>query len=173
MWALGVIAYTLIGGYPPFFANCNRELFPLILNADYDFDDESWEDVHQDCKDMINGLLTIDPKKRWSAQQVLDCQWMKDDPTELRRTSLMPNQTKLMQFNASMNELHASVSEIGSATADHDSVDHTCSRASLDVSHQELLEFHAIVGGNRKASLVGLETFEGDVDQDEEEEKEN
>lgn len=61
----------MIGGYPPFFADTNKELFPKILNAQYDYDDDSWAEVHQDCKDMIDGLLTVDATKRWSAQQIL------------------------------------------------------------------------------------------------------
>ena len=49
---------------------------------------------------MIKGLLTLDQQKRWSTQQVLDCEWMKDDPVMLKRHSLMPNLIKLREFNA-------------------------------------------------------------------------
>lgn len=89
---------------------------------------------------------------------------MKDDPIELKRTSLIANQSKLMQFNASINDLNGSHSELGSSHAEH-----ACSKASLDVSHQELLEFHAIVGGNRRASLVGFMPALEDAEDEEDE----
>jgi serine/threonine protein kinase len=160
MWALGVIMFTMVGGYPPFFAATNKELFPKILHAKFDYDDDSWGEIHQDCKDMIKGLLSINPQERWSCQQVLECQWMKDDAAELRRVSLLTNQSKLQQFNASLNELHHNNSHS----------EFEFSIASLDVSHQEMLEFHAIVGHNRRASLVGLPALE-DSDGEEEEEE--
>lgn len=49
---------------------------------------------------MIKGLLTLNQKERWSTQQVLDCAWMKDDPSILEPHSLMPNLIKLREFNA-------------------------------------------------------------------------
>lgn len=49
---------------------------------------------------MITSLLTLDPKKRWSAKEVLDCQWMHDDADELESTSLHVNQQELRAFNA-------------------------------------------------------------------------
>lgn len=100
MWALGVIHYTLIGGYPPFYAGTNQATFQKILKADVVFEDTLWGHVHDDCKDMIRGLLTVDPNDRWSAKQVLDCQWMHDDADELGKTSLHVNQERLRAFNA-------------------------------------------------------------------------
>jgi serine/threonine protein kinase len=99
-WALGVVMFTIIGGAPPFYGNTNQETFKKILAGDFQYDEEFWGEITQDCKDMINGLLTKDMKERWTTQQCLDCAWMHDAPKQLRRCSLMPNMKKLMEFNA-------------------------------------------------------------------------
>jgi len=54
-WALGVIHFTLIGGYPPFYTESNQKTFQRILKADVKFDDLYWGHVSQDCKDLILG----------------------------------------------------------------------------------------------------------------------
>jgi len=40
MWSLGVIVYILLGGYPPFIEQNQRELFRKIRKAQYQFHDE-------------------------------------------------------------------------------------------------------------------------------------
>lgn len=92
--------FTIIGGGPPFYGETNQETFKKILAVNYEYEEDSWCEITQDCKDMINGLLTKDMKERWSTQQCLDCAWMKDEPKKLRRCSLLPNMKKLMEFNA-------------------------------------------------------------------------
>jgi len=99
-WALGVVMFTTIGGYPPFYDGNNQGIFKKILKGEFEYDPQYWGHVSQDCKDMISGLLTMDVDKRWSTQQCCDCQWMKDDPVQLRRTSMMVNVKKLREFNA-------------------------------------------------------------------------
>jgi len=98
-WALGVVMFSVIGGAPPFYDDTNQGLFKKILKGEFEYD-EDWAEITQDCKDMINGLLTKDMKDRWSCDDCLKCAWMRDDPKILRRASLMPNLKKLMEFNA-------------------------------------------------------------------------
>jgi calcium/calmodulin-dependent protein kinase I len=42
MWSLGVIIYILLGGYPPFHSENQKELFKLILAGKYEFHTEYW-----------------------------------------------------------------------------------------------------------------------------------
>jgi serine/threonine protein kinase len=37
MWSLGVIVYILLGGYPPFIEQNQRELFRKIRKGQYEF----------------------------------------------------------------------------------------------------------------------------------------
>merc|ERR1712087_59933 len=78
MWSLGVIIYTLLCGFPPFFdANNNmKNLYHLIKKGQYSFPSPFWDDISQDAKDLIKTLLVKDPKERLTAEEVLKHSWV-------------------------------------------------------------------------------------------------
>jgi len=76
MWGIGIITYILLAGYPPFYAENDTALFEKIMNAEYDFDDECWDDVSDLAKDFIQHLLVKDPKERFTAEQALQHSWI-------------------------------------------------------------------------------------------------
>jgi len=76
MWGIGIITYILLAGYPPFYADNDTQLFEKIMNADYDFDDECWDDVSDLAKDFIRHLLVKNPEERFNADQALEHTWI-------------------------------------------------------------------------------------------------
>ena len=66
-----MILYVLLCGYPPFYEDTNEELFEKIKKADFDFPSPEWDEISQPAKDLISGLLVVDPKKRFTAKQIL------------------------------------------------------------------------------------------------------
>uniref|UniRef100_A0A2I3GP64 calcium/calmodulin-dependent protein kinase n=1 Tax=Nomascus leucogenys TaxID=61853 RepID=A0A2I3GP64_NOMLE len=44
-WSIGVIAYILLCGYPPFYDENDSKLFEQILKAEYEFDSPYWDDI--------------------------------------------------------------------------------------------------------------------------------
>merc|ERR1719245_2277050 len=62
MWSLGVIIYTLLCGFPPFFdaANNMKNLYHLIKKGQYSFPSPFWDDISPDAKDLIRTLLVKD-----------------------------------------------------------------------------------------------------------------
>eukprot|EP01128_Nolandella_sp_AFSM9_P012850 TRINITY_DN9689_c0_g1_i1.p1 TRINITY_DN9689_c0_g1~~TRINITY_DN9689_c0_g1_i1.p1 ORF type:complete len:382 (+),score=129.78 TRINITY_DN9689_c0_g1_i1:58-1146(+) len=76
MWGIGIITYILLAGYPPFYAENDTALFEKIMGAEYDFDDECWDDVSDLAKDFIQHLLVKDPNKRFTAEQALEHEWL-------------------------------------------------------------------------------------------------
>jgi calcium/calmodulin-dependent protein kinase I len=76
LWAVGVITYVLLCGYPPFYANSIPELFEQIKNAQFDFPPEEWSTVSEHAKDFIRKLLVTDPKARLSAKQAAEHPWL-------------------------------------------------------------------------------------------------
>ncbi|EGG22862.1 putative protein serine/threonine kinase [Cavenderia fasciculata] len=80
MWAVGVIAYILLCGFPPFYSDDIRKLFESILNASYDFPDDYWKNISKEAKHFINCFLTVDPSKRYSAKMSLAHPWITQAP---------------------------------------------------------------------------------------------
>jgi len=61
-WSIGVILYIMLCGFPPFFSENNEELFELIRAGKFEFPSPHWDTISKQAKNLISGLLTIDPK---------------------------------------------------------------------------------------------------------------
>lgn len=100
MWSLGVITYILLGGYPPFIEQNQRELFRKIRKGDYVFHEEYWGQVSKDAKNLISSLLTVDPAKRVAANAALQDPWITGDDDVLAKVDLGINLAEFKKFNA-------------------------------------------------------------------------
>uniref|UniRef100_A0A673M204 Calcium/calmodulin-dependent protein kinase type 1-like n=1 Tax=Sinocyclocheilus rhinocerous TaxID=307959 RepID=A0A673M204_9TELE len=76
LWAIGVIAFILLCGYPPFYDDNDTQLYKLIIKAEYEFDSPYWDDISDSAKDFIVHLLQKDPAKRFNCDQALQHPWI-------------------------------------------------------------------------------------------------
>jgi len=76
LWSLGVMLYELLGGHPPFYHNNESEVMNMIKEAKYDFPDNAWGGRSNEAKEVVRGLLTMDPKKRWTTKKILGTAWV-------------------------------------------------------------------------------------------------
>ena len=99
-WAMGVIVYILLCGFPPFRADSGdqRELFAIILEGLVDFPSPFWDDVDERAKDLILKMLVQEAPCRFSTEDVLHHEWLNDPGNQVGR-SLVP-------LAASMPSLH-------------------------------------------------------------------
>ncbi|CAG6003718.1 phosphorylase b kinase gamma catalytic chain, skeletal muscle/heart isoform-like isoform 2-T3 [Menidia menidia] len=72
IWSSGVIMYTLLAGSPPFWHRKQMLMLRMILAGKYDFSSPEWEDRSDTVKDLISRMLVVDPKKRFTATEVLN-----------------------------------------------------------------------------------------------------
>ena len=101
MWSLGVIVYILLGGYPPFIEQNQRDLFRKIRKGQYKFHEEYWGQVSMDAKTLIRNLLTVSPAERRTAKDVLTSDtWMKAGDDVLAEQDLGVNLAEFKRFNA-------------------------------------------------------------------------
>eukprot|EP00057_Strongylocentrotus_purpuratus_P029303 XP_011683777.1 PREDICTED: serine/threonine-protein kinase DCLK3 isoform X2 [Strongylocentrotus purpuratus] len=78
MWAIGVITYILLCGFPPFRSpdRDQEELFELIQEGAFSFVAPYWDNISSAAKDLINHLLVVNKEKRYTAGQVLKHPWV-------------------------------------------------------------------------------------------------
>ena len=53
MWSCGVILYIMLCGYPPFYGESDQEILEAVMDGEYDFDDEVWDEVSSEAKELI------------------------------------------------------------------------------------------------------------------------
>ena len=75
IWACGVILYILLGGYPPFNGSSDKEVYNIITQVKYDFNQPTWKNVSKYAKELIRNMLTL-AKNRYTAKQVLASKWL-------------------------------------------------------------------------------------------------
>ena len=76
LWSLGVTAYVMLCGYPPFNGRSNREVCLKVKSGKYEFKSKYWKGVSKDAKDFVRKLLQVNPKKRMSIEQALKHPWI-------------------------------------------------------------------------------------------------
>ncbi|TYJ26675.1 hypothetical protein E1A91_A07G136600v1 [Gossypium mustelinum] len=132
VWSAGVILYILVCGVPPFWAETEQGVAEAIIRSVIDFKRDPWPKVSDNAKDLVRKMLNPDPKKRLTAQEVLEHPW-------LQHAKKVPNvplgetvKARLKQFSV-MNKLkkralrviaeHLSVEEVADIKETFDMVD--------------------------------------------------
>ncbi|XP_010523987.1 PREDICTED: calcium-dependent protein kinase 32 [Tarenaya hassleriana] len=78
IWSAGVILYILLCGVPPFWAETEQGVAQAIIRSVLDFRRDPWPKVSENAKDLVRKMLDPDPKRRLTAQQVLDHPWLQN-----------------------------------------------------------------------------------------------
>ncbi|KAL9187227.1 hypothetical protein ACHAXT_001330 [Thalassiosira profunda] len=76
LWSVGVVAYILLCGYPPFNGANAEQTHKSVLRGKYCFPAEDWKDVDREALDFINSLLQVNPRRRMTAAQALRHPWI-------------------------------------------------------------------------------------------------
>jgi len=96
VWAVGVICYILLCGYPPFFSQVGfrqdqelLERYPYwalfnddspylrdsIMKGEFSFSGTVWESVSDEAKRFVSALLKVNPSERLTAEHALTHDW--------------------------------------------------------------------------------------------------
>ena len=94
LWSLGVTAYVMLCGYPPFNGRSNREVCLKVKSGKYEFKSKYWKGVSKDAKDFVRKLLQVNPKKRMSIEQALNHPWIVKYNRDVKTVKEGPMQDK-------------------------------------------------------------------------------
>ncbi|KAE9548947.1 hypothetical protein FO519_007853 [Halicephalobus sp. NKZ332] len=75
VWSIGVIAYILLCGYPPFYDENDANLFAQIIKGEYEFDSPYWDEISDSAKDFISHLMCCNPEMRYTCERALQHPW--------------------------------------------------------------------------------------------------
>ncbi|XP_057200195.1 serine/threonine-protein kinase D3 [Triplophysa rosa] len=81
MWSVGVIIYVSLSGTFPF--NEDEDINDQIQNAAFMYPPTPWKDISTEATDLINNLLQVKMRKRYSVDKTLSHPWLQDYQTWL------------------------------------------------------------------------------------------
>uniref|UniRef100_A0A8C3ADK5 Doublecortin-like kinase 3 n=1 Tax=Cyclopterus lumpus TaxID=8103 RepID=A0A8C3ADK5_CYCLU len=90
VWALGIILYILLCGFPPFRSRDRdqEELFQLIKQGQLHFLSPYWDPISEEARGLVRALLQPDPTVRLTAEQTLMHPWVKAMASICRQRAL-------------------------------------------------------------------------------------
>ncbi|XP_039207854.1 serine/threonine-protein kinase D1 isoform X1 [Crotalus tigris] len=81
MWSVGVIIYVSLSGTFPF--NEDEDIHDQIQNAAFMYPPNPWKEISHGAIDLINNLLQVKMRKRYSVDKTLSHPWLQDYQTWL------------------------------------------------------------------------------------------
>ncbi|KAJ3007027.1 hypothetical protein HKX48_009355, partial [Thoreauomyces humboldtii] len=79
IWGLGVILFIILNGHPPFMGTNTTELYKKIANGNYE---TRTQYMGEDSADLIQRMLTVDPKERATIAEIRNHRWVLADFSE-------------------------------------------------------------------------------------------
>lgn len=78
LWSIGTVAYILLCGHPPFNGDTDADIFEAIRRGGLRFPAAQWGHRSAEAKDLIECLLRMDPRKRFTAKEALRHPWIEN-----------------------------------------------------------------------------------------------
>ena len=76
MYALGVILYTVLVGYPPIGGQKKEEVFRKTLTADWGFIMADWNGISSSARTLVGSMLSMNVSERITVKECQQFQWL-------------------------------------------------------------------------------------------------
>jgi len=87
VWSSGVIMYTLLCGYPPFYGENDDDIVKKVKDGKFFFNPIDWKHATEEAKDLVRAQLQVNPTNRITAAECLVHPWCSTLPDRPSRTS--------------------------------------------------------------------------------------
>lgn len=153
LWSCGVIMFTLLTGNVPFCGNSDAETLSMVREGIVRYTQDAWRKVSEDALYLVKRLLTRNPKERWSAQQALECDWIKKRAPMAEAVLQNDIIDRLGSFRRK-NRLKQAVLTIVANEMDNEQIRHLRETfTALDTNGDGLLTYSEIKAGLEKDGL--------------------
>lgn len=147
IWSIGVIAYVLLCGFPPFYASSEAETLKLVVNAEVEFPSPSWDDVSMEAKKFILTLIDRNVDTRPTAIEALKHPWLHHSlvqPVGLPRQASFRSDQKEQEPSASHSSTFGPVQSSHHRVAELSPIANNASSSSSSFfkSSPQLIRFH-------------------------------
>eukprot|EP00727_Mastigamoeba_balamuthi_P004415 m51a1_g13972 putative calcium calmodulin-dependent protein kinase type 1 (378) ;mRNA; f:990234-991990 len=78
MWSAGVVLYTLLCGYPPFYDDDERKVMEMIVHGEFAWPDPRVVPLSESVRHLVSSLLRVVPSERLSAETALQHRWFRE-----------------------------------------------------------------------------------------------
>jgi calcium-dependent protein kinase len=171
LWSCGVIMYVLLCGYPPFFGETDAEVLSKVRLGNFSFNAADWKNVSEDAKNLIRMLLKMNPRDRYTAEQTLNHEWIRNKAPAAKNVSLQSGFVDNLRGFRSQNKLKKAALHIIAGQLNEDQIKNLREMfMALDNNGDGLLTAAEMKEGLAKAGLkdipADLQAILEDVDAD-------
>lgn len=98
IWAIGVLFYEMLHGYPPF-GSCNGDDYNSIFNNIIEKEPKINDDLSDICKDLIKKILNKNKNKRINIKDIAEHEWIKFFSKKEEKKSNKINNNEVLRKN--------------------------------------------------------------------------
>ena len=99
VWSTGVLLHILLSGTMPFLGTKDR-LYETVCTGKLYLNSDKWSYVSDSAKDLIRGMLRVDPDERMTVDQALKHPWISDRERFASKVHLNETVEELKKFNS-------------------------------------------------------------------------